>query len=337
MLFVSLAFAQNIADECVGKVMPDDYDEQAQQDFLANYYALTFTMSPQHAPVPDDPGTGSVGIDLLGIPPLRCERRFVLGFSKTENTNVSPVAPRLRATFTFPPLFAGNTFAYAGVAYFPPVTIPVGELGIRNVLAGGEAGITQRFGRHDVGVRYHFQTSKTVGDTASAFAAEDPAVADWFQASSFGVDAMYGTEILGVRPYAALGLTNVSTFFYVGDDGVVANNLHPYFGPAFALGVDGKAESWFRWDVEFYGAPGGHAVPPGAPDPDPDAGNAYFGRYGRVYTLRLRFAVSPKVRKDDDRRRLDPPEPPSRRQEVPEGPEGPAPDGSAGPDTDPPT
>ena len=39
------AWAQ-IAPECRGVKMARDYDEVAQQDFLANYVALTTTLSP---------------------------------------------------------------------------------------------------------------------------------------------------------------------------------------------------------------------------------------------------------------------------------------------------
>ena len=62
LLLATVAHATNIDPKCLGTPKPANYSDQVQQDFLANYYALTFTMSPMHAPVPDTPGDGSVGL-----------------------------------------------------------------------------------------------------------------------------------------------------------------------------------------------------------------------------------------------------------------------------------
>ena len=46
-----------VAEECQDVAdagPPADYDEQAQQDFLLNYFALATTLSPLHAPVPSE-------------------------------------------------------------------------------------------------------------------------------------------------------------------------------------------------------------------------------------------------------------------------------------------
>ena len=102
---------------CQGLTKPADYNEQAQQDFLSNYVALATTFSPLHGPIPDEPGHGSLGLELSVIPPLGCERRLVLNYTKTEDTNKTPILPRPRLTFTFPAL--GPVRLYAGVAYVP--------------------------------------------------------------------------------------------------------------------------------------------------------------------------------------------------------------------------
>ena len=73
-----------------------DYNEQDQQDFLLNYFAMATTMSPLHAPVPHEAGKGSVNVEFLAIPPLGCNRRLVLSGTKTEDTNKAPMAPRPR-------------------------------------------------------------------------------------------------------------------------------------------------------------------------------------------------------------------------------------------------
>ena len=57
---------------------PADYDEQAQQDFLVNYFGLSTTFSPIHGPIPHEPGHGAIGVELSVIPPLGCNRRLVM-------------------------------------------------------------------------------------------------------------------------------------------------------------------------------------------------------------------------------------------------------------------
>lgn len=266
---------------CEGVAIADDYDEQSQQDFLANYVALSTTLSPQHAPIPHEPGHGAIGVDLAVIPPLGCKRRLVLGGTKTEDTNKTPVAPRIRASFAFPAI--GKVQPWAGVAYIPPVPL----LGTRNVIVSGEAGFgVQLSDKAQIGGRYHFSLGRTIGEIATPFDIEDPSFEDLYLASSFGVDAMFGYELGPVTPYVAAGITDVSTFFYIGDTSVVANNLHPYLGPVFSAGVDGLVKERIRFGAELYGAPGGVSRP------DAEAERlAGYGRYGRLYTARVRLAL----------------------------------------------
>lgn len=270
-----------IDPRCEGVEIPDDYDEQTQQDFLANYVALSTTLSPQHGPIPHEPGHGALGVDLAVIPPLGCRRRLVLGGTKTEDTNKTPVAPRLRVSFAFPAI--GRIQPWAGVAYIPPVPL----LGTRNVIVSGEAGFGIELGeRAQVGGRYHFSLGRTIGEIATPFELEDPAFEDLYLASSFGFDGMFGYALGPVTPYVAAGITDVSTFFYIGDTSVVTSNLHPYFGPVFSLGLDGLVKERLRFGAELYAAPGGSSRP--EPDIERAAG---FGRYGHLYTARVRLAL----------------------------------------------
>jgi hypothetical protein len=225
-----------------------------------------------------------VGLDLAVIPPLSCERRFVLDWTKTEETNRTPVLPRPRVTFALPEL--GPLRPYAGFAYVPPV--PIAET--RATVVSGEFGLAAAFGEEDkwqVGGRFHATSAKVVADIASAFDRFDPPVADLFTTQSFGADVSFGADLGAVTPYAAIGVTDVSTFFYIGDDGVVANNLHPYAGPTVALGADALlVNDRLRLGAELFGAPGGHS----RPDPDAETIGG-FGRYGHLYTVRLRVAA----------------------------------------------
>lgn len=271
---------------CTGISEPAAYDEYVQRDFLANSRALAVTNSPLHAPIPDEPGHGRLSLQLGAIPPLGCARRFVQGHTATVDANKSPVAPKLALGAT---LNAVKGFIpYAGMVYLPPIPFA----GARSSIVGGEVGVAHALGeRFAVAVRVHAQLQRTTADIATADAATDPAFDDLFTASTFGLGANFGLADGPVRPYAALGFTDVSTFFYVGDDLTVNANLHPYFGPDLSVGVDGApGESRFRWSAEVYWAPGGKSSPEGRP--------AYvgtepgFGRYGHVLTARASAGIA---------------------------------------------
>lgn len=243
-----------VAEECRDTAAagpPADYSEQGQQDFLLNYFSLATTFSPIHAPVPHKPGTGSIGLELSGIPPLGCERRLVLDYTKTEDTNKTPVAPRPRVSFTFPKL--GPVALYAGLGYVPPVTV----FGTRNVIVSGEAGfgIPLESGLQ-IGARYHATLMKTVAEIATPFEEGEPTELDFYMGSTFGLDAMVGYKVPKWTPYLALGVTDVSTFFYIGDDGVVTNNKSPYAGLVGSLGTQWRPSSKLVVSGEFYTAPG---------------------------------------------------------------------------------
>ncbi len=261
--------------------VPEDYDEQAQQDFLSNYYALSTTFSPVHAPVPHEGGHGAIGLDVGVLPPVGCAHRLVLNYTKTEDTNKSPVVPRPRVTYAFPTI--GRMTPYAGFAYVPPVPFA----GITNVVLSGEAGVGFQLGEVvQLGARFHATSMKTVGEVATPFVEGGEPFDDLYVASTFGLDAMFGADLDAVTPYLAVGFTDVSTFFYIGDDGVVVNNFHPYFGPTGSVGVDALVAGRLRLGGEFYAAPGGYSTPV-----DDLENVTPASRYGRIYTGRFRIAV----------------------------------------------
>ena len=289
-LVPSLAHAaepkETIDDRCLGKApLGSDYDEQTQQDYLQNYFALGTTLSPIHAPVPHEAGRGAIGVDLLVLPPVTCAHRFVLNATKTEYPNKAPVAPRPRVSFAFDG--PGELVPYAGFAYLPPVTVG----GVRTVLVGGEVGVGAAVGKAQVGGRVHASMVKTVGDIATSFdPAVPPAYDDLFLASTFGFDAMGGVDLGDVTPYVALGLTDASTIFIVGDDNVVSSNLHPYTGPTMSLGADGLYKR-LRVGGEFYAAPWGGLSDPKTADGADVVREPCAGTCGAIYTARLRVGV----------------------------------------------
>jgi hypothetical protein len=241
-------------------------DDQHQQDYLLNFFSLATTLSPLHAPLPDEPGHGSISLELSVMPPLSCDRRLVLARSKTEETNKTPVLPRPRGTFTFPAI--GRFSVYAGLAYDPPVTL----FGTRNVIASGEVGGAY-FAESglELGARYHYTLMKTIAEIAGPFDPADPVFVDFYMGSTFGVDAMAGWKVRGLVPYVALGVADVSTFFWIGDDGVVSNNATPYFGAVGSLGLQGTWKHLVGAG-ELYAAPG-----------------SFDPALAHLYTLRFRF------------------------------------------------
>jgi hypothetical protein len=246
------AFVDPACQEVADAGPPADYVEQEQQDYLLNFFALATTLSPLHAPVPHKPGTGGVGIELSVIPPLSCEQRLVLNYTKTEDTNKAPVAPRPRISFSFPKI-GEKIVPYAGLGYIPPVTV----FGTRNVIVSAEAGFGVTNGEGlQWGARYHATLMKTVAEIATPFDENAESVDDLYIGSTFGADLMGGWRADRFTPYAAIGFTDVSTFFYIGDDGIVGNNYDPYAGVAISAGVQYRASEHIQLAGEFYTAPG---------------------------------------------------------------------------------
>ncbi len=235
---------------------PADYSEADQQNNLLNFFALATTLSPTHGPVPYKPGHGSVGIELSVIPPVPCEGRLVLNYTKTEDTNKAPILPRPRFLYTMP----GDRFGtlYVGGAYVPPITV----FGTRNVILSTEIGwgmpTDSGFG---YGARFHATMLKTIAEIATPFEEDGEAYDDFYMGSTFGVDALFGYDIelsgeKTIEPYIALGFTDVSTFFYIGDDAVVTNNSDPYAGFTGSVGAEFKVIKHIDMAAEFYTAPG---------------------------------------------------------------------------------
>jgi hypothetical protein len=227
------------------------YNEQSQQDFLLNYFALATSFSPLHSAVPLEGGQGSIGLELDFIPSLGCNRRLVLSGEKTEDTNKAPIAPRPRVLFQFNDI--GPIKPYAGLAYVPPVTV----FGTRNVIISAEAGFGLQYdGGFEWGLRYHATLMKTVAEIATPFESDDPEELDFYVGSTFGVDAIIGYEVdEGLKPYVALGFLDASTFFYIGDDSVVGNNAEPYASFVGSLGAQYSLDR-LEFAGEFYTAPG---------------------------------------------------------------------------------
>ena len=257
----ALGFSTNanaqIAPECEGVVVPDDYDEELQQAFLQNYFALAFSMTALHGPTPftrDDQGA-AIALEVGAVPPLGCQQRLVLGGIKTEDTNTTPVFPRPRLTVKLPP--AGPIDSYVEVVLLPPVKTPLGTL----LQVGTEIGAAHQFDFGlSIGARAHLSIIHVRAEIATPFEEGGAAFDDLLIASSLGAEATFGYTpdfAPWVTPYFNVGMGDVSTLFLVGDNlAIVQNTREPWYGVTSSLGVQLLA-----WDHLLFALEGSAAFP----------------------------------------------------------------------------
>lgn len=239
LTLAAFAMTSQIAPECAGTPLPKNYDEDTQQAYLQNYFGASFLLTPMAPPVAYDTPRASIGLELGFIPPVACEHRFVLGGTKTENTDKSPVSPRPRVFAQLPKI--GPLSSHVGFTFLPPVASPIGTL----LQAGGELGAGWRSPNgFSVGARAHLDFARMRAEIASPFNPDDPAVDDLFFANSMGADVGVGFTLpldvawLALTPYAFGGMADVSTLFLVGDDRVIVENTtQPYAGAIVAAGA----------------------------------------------------------------------------------------------------
>jgi hypothetical protein len=254
-LFQAEAYVDPACQEASDQGVPDNYSEQGQQDFLLNYFALATTFSPVHAPIPAEPGTGMLGLEIAVIPPLGCERRLVLNYTKTEDTNKVPALPRPRVSFVFPTVNLGGAqmSIYGSLGYVPPLNI----LNTQNVIVSAEAGfgIGNPEKGLQYGLRYHATLMKSIAEIATPFEEDGETMLDFYMGSTFGADVMLGYKSSHYTPYLAVGFTDVSTFFYIDDDGLVVNNQAPYAGLTTSVGIQARLLKNIQGSAEFYAVP----------------------------------------------------------------------------------
>ena len=73
--------------------------------------------------------------------------------------------------------------------------------------------------------------------------------------STFGLDASVGYKSGLFTHYASAGWLDVSTFFYIDDDGLVVNNQAPYAGLTTSLGIQAKLLKNLQASAEIYAVP----------------------------------------------------------------------------------
>jgi hypothetical protein len=238
-----LAQAQ-IAPECEGVEVPDDYDEARQQAGLSNFFGIQFYLSPMAPIVPYEGHKAGVGMEFAYVPSLSCEERLALGGTKTEDTDVSPIAPRPRITVQLPDLGPDGfkLASYVGVSLMPPIPLPVLNVSLMSI--GTEMAVAWRsaFGL-GIGARGHLSMGKLRAEIAKPLNPDDPAYDDvgfaWVMGGDLGLSYRFPWENFEwLTLYSNGGLADLSTLVIVGDDLVLVQNVdYPWWGPTVSLGA----------------------------------------------------------------------------------------------------
>jgi hypothetical protein len=142
---------------------------------------------------------------------------------------------------------------YGSLGYVPPLNI----LNTQNVIVSAEAGfgIGNPEKGLQYGLRYHATLMKSIAEIATPFEEDGETMLDFYMGSTFGADVMLGYKSSHYTPYLAVGFTDVSTFFYIDDDGLVVNNQAPYAGLTTSVGIQARLLKNIQGSAEFYAVP----------------------------------------------------------------------------------
>lgn len=192
----------------------DTWDEAQQYVNMLNFYSASMNPSALHSPAPFQALKFSAGLEFSSIPALGCLERTVFYGTKTEDTNKSPVLPRLRVSTTLP---MGVTIGLSGV---PPVTL----FGVTSGLLGLEVGYGKVLAEKiEVGARGSVFIGRVVGEMAGPVSGlPEDEVDDVFRARVLTVEASAGyravTGSFTLTPYLGLGFMHVHSWMYVGEN-----------------------------------------------------------------------------------------------------------------------
>ncbi len=253
LLFVSSALAA-VDLRCqpqVGDTPPVYYtDDNAQISYALNHFALTTSYSPLHGAFPTKPKHFDLRMEVLGVPPLSCERRFYEGRQSTMDTNQTPVLPRIRVGFTSKKV--GKAVFFGSAGFTPP--IPLG--GAATAIASGEAGFgVPATETTALAARVHYTHTRSDADIFPPTDPLKPIIGDFFDSSTFGVDGIASFKVGPAEPYLSIGYVDASTFAWRGEDSEVINNHAPYAGMALSLGSNLTTKR-FVGAAELYVVPG---------------------------------------------------------------------------------
>jgi hypothetical protein len=293
---------RGVDPECQNVAKPAGYNESVQQAFLLNQVSLAASWSGVHGPRPHPEGGSILGLQLSGIPPLDCDHRFAQNHTKTENTNISPVLPRLAATLSLPSsdwdLFPESIQPWVDLGVLPPVQVR----GQHITAASGAMGLGASLGdRWLVGLSGHMTLMRVIGDTALKIEKEGADWRDLYIGSTTGLNGMVGWSQGGredLQVFFRAGVLGSTANYWVGDDRVMIDNPYPYRGPELGLGLGRAKEgnAHLYWGIELYAAPGGHWNTPLPQSEEPSSST------GRMVTIRILVGRSRQPSAKDKKR-----------------------------------
>lgn len=195
---------------------------EEQADRLQQIYGFLLDYRSNAAPLPEDPGTFDVQVDLLLMPSI--DNRIG---SKNEPVDTLPVVPRLRGRLHLP---YGLVVGLAGSPGIPTgsqtATFLQGEVDWR----------------HDAdhllyGLRASSSSWKVVGKITTK------TYDDTFRIQERNVDVRLGWKTGEWIPYAGLGLGQQSTYLLIGEDSVSLSLVNQAYDYRFA-GVERRGDHW---------------------------------------------------------------------------------------------
>ena len=197
-----------------------------QEERLIEIHSLLVAAGPLNAPGAYRNRELSLGIEVIGIPPIDGTTGGKRQITASDQT---PVFPRLRLALGLP---APEDFrASVGLAYIPPIQLR----DVSSHLAALEAEMSYAPGPLAVGVRGHVLVARSTSPVT------DPATRDTLDNFEFGANAAAGYRLdfapASVTPYVSIGLTRAVGIFRVTSDGyeLISRTTNPGLGAGVRL------------------------------------------------------------------------------------------------------
>jgi len=201
---------------------------------LIEIHSLLIALQPGNAPGAYRAGEVSLGLEIVGIPPIDGTAGGKREITASDRTPVFP-RPRLAIGLPAPADFR----AYAGLAYIPPIAIN----DVSSHLGALEAGLAWApVGPLAAGLRGYLVAARSKSPVT------DPATRDTLDTLDFGADLSAGYRLdfgpLSATPFAGAGISRVAGDFRVTSD----NNL--LSSRSTNLGLTGGVRLFSRPGIE---------------------------------------------------------------------------------------
>jgi hypothetical protein len=182
-----------------------------QEERLIEIHSLLVALPPPGAPGAYRPGEVSLGLEIIGIPPINGQTGGKVQFTASDHT---PLYPRLRLAVGLP---APDGYrAFAGLAYIPPITFR-DVSSHQGALEAGIAWVPE--GPLTAGIRGHVLVARSKSPVT------ERDTLDTLDNFEYGADVSAGYRLdLGlasITPFAGVGVTHVSGDFTVTSDNYV--------------------------------------------------------------------------------------------------------------------